>query len=158
MSKEPRLPGRRGRRVLPVYSLSTDYGPDIETDHAPGLDGTDPGSCIVCLGGTDTALAFRGVAEWHAAGLVDLGLPMEHAVRTAQGAEAMTLQGIAAGDETVEAELLDGMVVFEASYRVCCACVADANARMAHPFPPPRPVTGEVPLLVQRTRTEPYWS
>jgi hypothetical protein len=48
----------------------------------PGLDGTYTGSCVVCLQGCDTALAFRGEAEWVIAGLMHLGLPHEEAEDT----------------------------------------------------------------------------
>lgn len=42
---------------------------------APGLDGTYRGSCVVCLRGTDTGLAFVGEGEWAIAGLMRLGIP-----------------------------------------------------------------------------------
>lgn len=45
----------------------------------PGLDGTYTGSCAVCLQGCDTALAFRGEAEWALAGLRVLGVPGDEA-------------------------------------------------------------------------------
>jgi hypothetical protein len=47
---------------------------------APGLDGTYQGSCIVCMHGTDTALAIRGPAEATAGFLVVCGVPMEEAI------------------------------------------------------------------------------
>jgi hypothetical protein len=48
----------------------------------PGLDGSYTGSCVVCLQGCDTALAFRGEAEWVIAGLRVLGLPSDEAEQT----------------------------------------------------------------------------
>jgi hypothetical protein len=48
----------------------------------PGLDGTYTGACVVCLQGCDTALAFRGEAEWVIAGLRVLGLPGDEAEKT----------------------------------------------------------------------------
>lgn len=44
--------------------------------------GSFTGSCIACLGGTDTAIAFRGEPEWCVAALVVLGLPTSEAVAT----------------------------------------------------------------------------
>ncbi|WP_331761260.1 hypothetical protein OG225_42945 (plasmid) [Nocardia sp. NBC_01377] len=46
----------------------------------PGLDGTYSATCVRCLRGTDTGVAFEGSAEWAIAGLVSLGLPVEQAV------------------------------------------------------------------------------
>jgi hypothetical protein len=45
----------------------------------PGLDGTYRGTCTVCLRGTDTGIAFFGEAEWVAAGMKVLGIPLEQA-------------------------------------------------------------------------------
>ena len=45
----------------------------------PGLDGTYTDSCVVCLQGCDTGLAFRGEAEWVLAGLHVLGIPDDEA-------------------------------------------------------------------------------
>jgi hypothetical protein len=73
-----------------------------------GLDGSYTGTCIGCLRPTDTALGIRGVPEWHAAGLVRLGLPMEEAIATVQ---------------VVEFEPgPDGR--HDAAYRVCQRCAA----------------------------------
>lgn len=49
-----------------------------------GLDGSYAGSCVVCLRGTDTGLAFVGEAVFAAEGLNALGLPVEQAVATIQ--------------------------------------------------------------------------
>lgn len=49
----------------------------------PGLSGDYRDSCVVCLQGTDTGLAFTGEAEWVIAGLVVLGVPREQADATA---------------------------------------------------------------------------
>lgn len=46
----------------------------------PGLSGDYRDSCVVCLKGTDTGLAFTGEAEWIAGALVYLGLPTDHAI------------------------------------------------------------------------------
>jgi hypothetical protein len=48
----------------------------------PGLRGTYEDSCVVCLRGTDSGVAFTGTAEWIVAGLVKLGVPEEEAVAT----------------------------------------------------------------------------
>jgi hypothetical protein len=44
-----------------------------------GLRGTYEESCIVCMQGTDTGLAFVGWAEVAIAGLVALGVPVDEA-------------------------------------------------------------------------------
>lgn len=46
---------------------------------APGLQGNYRESCLICLTGTDTGLAFVGEAEWAIAGLNVLGVPMDQA-------------------------------------------------------------------------------
>jgi len=48
----------------------------------PGLDGSYRETCIVCLRGTDTGLAFEGEAEWLLAGLEQLGVPEDEAYAT----------------------------------------------------------------------------
>jgi hypothetical protein len=47
-----------------------------------GLDGTHAGSCVVCLEGTDTGLAIVGDAEYAAAGLAAMGVPITEAIAT----------------------------------------------------------------------------
>ena len=64
------------------------------------------GSCIVCLHGTDTALAFRGSVEWVAAGLCALGVPADQAVATVRYAPT----------------LIDGEGRVTATYQVCGRC------------------------------------
>lgn len=44
------------------------------------------GPCIVCLTGTDTALAFSGSLEWLAGGLHVLGVPTREAILTVEAA------------------------------------------------------------------------
>ena len=39
-----------------------------------GLHGDYTGSCVVCLNGTETAVAFEGEAEWVIAGFTVLGV------------------------------------------------------------------------------------
>jgi hypothetical protein len=46
----------------------------------PGLQGTYGGSCVVCLQGCDTGLAFWGEAEWIIAGMTNLGIPQQEAL------------------------------------------------------------------------------
>jgi hypothetical protein len=48
----------------------------------PGLQGDYRDSCVVCFQGCDTAVAFRGEAEWVVAGLSVLGVPMDQAATT----------------------------------------------------------------------------
>lgn len=50
---------------------------------APGVMGNYIGSCIVCMRGTDTALAVRGEAEAGIAALMVLGVPEGEAHSTA---------------------------------------------------------------------------
>jgi hypothetical protein len=47
-----------------------------------GLNGTFTGSCIACMTGTDTGVAFIGDTYFQAAGLVALGVPIEEASAT----------------------------------------------------------------------------
>lgn len=97
-----------------------------------GLDGTYAGTCIACLKPTDTALAFRGEPEWHAAGLVQLGLPMNEAIATAE----RTLRAMAVGS--------DGAGRYDAVYRVCGDCAAKADP----PFPTPALAYPGMPIPV----------
>lgn len=46
----------------------------------PGLDGTYRDSCVLCLEGTDTAVAFVGESEWAIAGMVVLGVDQAAAI------------------------------------------------------------------------------
>lgn len=48
----------------------------------PNLNGDYRDSCVVCLKGTDTGLAFVGEAEWVLAGLRVLGVPDDQASET----------------------------------------------------------------------------
>lgn len=65
------------------------------------------GSCIVCLRGTDTALAFRGSIEWVTAGLYALGVPADQAAATVQSSCLP----------------IDGSGRATATYQVCASCV-----------------------------------
>ena len=95
---------------------------------AAGLQGDYSGTCVVCLQPTDTALGFRGTAEWLAARLVVLGLPNEQAIAMVQNVE---------GDE---------MMV-----RVCAACVERCPAS----FPPPALVLpGRAILTIEQPSPE----
>ena len=47
----------------------------------PGLQGTYEGSCVVCLQGCDTGLAFKGEAEWAIAGMMKLNIPYDEATK-----------------------------------------------------------------------------
>jgi hypothetical protein len=100
----------------------------LAAKRAPGLDGSYTGTCIGCLRPTDTAFGIRGVAEWHAAGLTRLGVPMD---------EALGLVGMAG----MEAGSTDR---YDAAYRVCGRCAARAG------FPTVLAVDGEaIPTMVQ---------
>jgi hypothetical protein len=52
---------------------------NLEELPEPGLDGTYRDSCVACLRGTDTAVAFEGEAEWAAVGISRLGLTLDEA-------------------------------------------------------------------------------
>ena len=52
-----------------------------------GILGNYAGSCVSCLSGTDTALAFEGEIEWLAAVLINLGVPHDQAVATVRDPE-----------------------------------------------------------------------
>lgn len=91
---------------------------------APGVDGTFHGSCVACMRGTDSALAFSGPIEWYCAALVLLGVSED-------GAFVMGQLAVSSG----ELELLDRPAASVPHYwvvaRVCDACAARS------PFPEP---------------------
>jgi hypothetical protein len=94
----------------------------------PGLDGTYTGSCVVCLQGCDTALAFRGEAAWVIAGLRVLGLPADEAEET-----LTEITGNAPGMEP------DGELTIPV--RVCESCVQATKTGMrVGPLHEPVPV------------------
>jgi hypothetical protein len=83
----------------------------------PGFQGDYTDSCIVCLQGCDTGLAFRGEAEWAVAGLRNLGV--EHDV-------SATIIEQMFGCEP-------GMVpngIITVPVRVCESCVAKSGLNM----------------------------
>jgi hypothetical protein len=46
----------------------------------PGLQGDYRDTCFICFQGTDSALGFKGSADWWAAGLIILGVPENEAI------------------------------------------------------------------------------
>lgn len=102
---------------------------------SPGIRGDFVGACVVCMRGTDTALTFRGIAEWAIAGLVTLGVPEQDAV-------AMVSSG--------PGEVPDGELAI--SVRVCGSCVKRCPAS----FPMPRlALSGSpVPVIQQPEQTQ----
>lgn len=104
---------------------------------APGLDGTYTGSCVVCLNGCDTALAFVGEAEWSVAGLTVLGIPSDQA-QTMVIEQLATVYGITEPD-TVP----DGDVTVAVS--VCESC----RDRSGAGFPLGLTSTGDIPAISQ---------
>lgn len=64
-----------------------------------GLNGGFEGSCIACLTGTDTGIGIGGDAEWKAAALTVMGVPMDQAVATINALIEDT--GIPDGDAVV---------------------------------------------------------
>lgn len=89
----------------------------------PNLQGNYKGSCLVCLQGTDTGLAFSGHAEWLIAGVEMLGVPKDQSVATVEGffAEKGAQPGM----------VLDGE--YTMFVRVCAACVERAPANFPSP-------------------------
>jgi hypothetical protein len=101
---------------------------DRAQHHPPGLNGTYTGSCVVCLQGCDTALAFRGEAEWVLAGLRVLGLPDDEAAKT-----LTEVTGCAPG------MVPDGKITVPV--RVCEACVQATGTGMQV-----RPISAALPV------------
>ncbi len=72
---------------------------------APGLNSDYSGTCIACLKPTDTGLGVRGEAEWHAAFLINLGIPQDEATATVSDGTGLVPDG-----------------VYERAYQVCRGC------------------------------------
>jgi hypothetical protein len=81
----------------------------------PGLDGTWRDSCVVCLRGTDTGLAFTGEAEWVLAGLEVLGIPKNQAANMLEQVTGCDPGMVPAGDYTL-------------GVRLCVKCAAASSA------------------------------
>ncbi len=101
---------------------------------APGLLGNYEDSCVVCLEGTDTILAFRGIAGWIEALLEVLGIPEDQAVDT-----------VSVGCDCPRGEVPEG--IFTMTFRVCSDCASKANVRF--PAPVLLVVGVAVPCVVQ---------
>ena len=103
----------------------------------PGLFGHYHGSCVVCLRGTDTALAFQGEAEWMIAGVSALGVPLKQAGVMVSHFFGCLPGRVPDGDDLT-------IVV-----QVCSSCVAKAKPG----FPVPGLVVGgRVPTIGQPRR------
>jgi hypothetical protein len=86
-------------------------------------------SCVACLrGDVSTGLASRGVAEWHVALLIVLGLPQDEATNTIYVAAEQ--HGCDFG------QVPSGS--FEVAFRVCEDCANGAGLKVA-------PLAGPVP-------------
>lgn len=92
---------------------------------ATGLNGDYRGACIACLQPTDTALAFKGDAEWLIAGLKFLSLPYNEAY------EVYRLDQLEKGHDLHPGDVRDGTDSLIA--RVCAACVAKSRASFPAP-------------------------
>ena len=101
----------------------------------PNLQGTYRGSCVACLQGTDTALAFTGEAEWLVAGLVMLGIP--------EDAASLMVEAFFKEQGAKPGMVLDGEWVMPV--QVCAECVAKSAA----PFPAPGIPSFGVPEIRQ---------
>jgi hypothetical protein len=94
------------------------------------------GSCIVCGEGTDTGLAVRGEADWHATVLIKLGVPADQALDTVDYGSPGRLPGRLPGERYVEL------------YRVCARCVRSSGAGFRAPV---LAVPGaDVPVIAQQ--------
>lgn len=91
------------------------------------LQGTYESSCVVCMRGTDSGLAFRGVAEWATAGLMVLGVPDDQAAIIISTATGSDPGKVPAGEITVPV-------------RVCQDCVKDSGTGMTVGLLPDIPV------------------
>ena len=100
----------------------------------PGLDGTYRDSCVVCLQGTDTALALTGEAEWVIASLVALGIPSD---------QATVLVSSVTGCDPGKVPIGDFTLVF----RVCAGCAATVGAHVGMVIP-----DGPLPNYTQQER------
>ena len=98
----------------------------------PGLDGTYRGTCVICGRGTDTAIAFRGEAEWVIAGGIKLGLPEPQASRMLELATGCDPGNVPVGVITVP-------------YRICAECAAKASPHA----PKPGLTSGDMPCYTQ---------
>ena len=103
----------------------------------PNLQGNYSGSCVMCLRGTDTALAFTGEAEWLIAGLINLGLARDDANRTAFA----MFEDMGCDPDMVP----EGRQTF--GVRVCAECVSKAPYSG---FPSPGVEAFGVPNIAQR--------
>lgn len=114
---------------------------DLMSTTPPGLNGDYRGTCVVCLRGTDTALAFVGEAEWAIAGLKVLGLPKKEAHSTL---EAFLVE--------FQPGHIPGMVppgVITIPVQVCQRCAGKVKTAQG-PFPVGLLVDeGELPCVVQ---------
>lgn len=94
-----------------------------------GAFGNYVGSCVACMRGTDTGLAFRGEIEFIAAALMMLGVPENQAISIVKTSDAI---------------LIDGENRFVATMRVCAGCAERARV----PVKPVLLIDGaDVPVL-----------
>lgn len=83
----------------------------------PGLGGDYADSCVACLRGTDTGLAFAGEAEWSLAGMRVLGIPDDIAHVMLEQNTGCEPGKVPDGDITV-------------ALRVCKSCVESTGTGM----------------------------
>lgn len=104
----------------------------------PNLQGDYRGSCVVCLRGTDTAIAFTGEAEWLEAGLRVLGIPDGQARHTA--------------DQYWQERGADPGMVFDGEHTMTVKVCAECAARSGANFPAPGIPAFGVPNLTPAVR------
>lgn len=86
----------------------------VMTMPPPNLRGDYAGSCVACMQGTDTGLAFIGDAVFAAAGLTALGIPEDQVQFT-----------LAAAAGNVDGEVPEGEM--PVVVRVCASCASRAD-------------------------------
>lgn len=100
----------------------------------PNLNGDYPDSCVVCLRGTDTGFAFRGVAEWIIAGIAVLGIPMDQAASMVSMATSCEQGMVPDGEFTIVS-------------RVCQRCAeASGHAFQVRLLLPGQPINAYAPV------------
>lgn len=84
----------------------------------PGIDGTYRETCVICLTGTDTGLALSGEAEWVAAALNVMGMPMNEAAVLLSNETGCDPGCVPLGNITL-------------TFRVCRACATKAGLKVS---------------------------
>lgn len=92
-------------------------GDFLDWSQTPGLDGTHSQSCVACLRGTDTAVAFTGPVEWAVAGVQVMGVEPAAALMCVAQVLDCAPDALPAGEVTV-------------TVRVCPSCAEASGTGM----------------------------